>query len=119
MAVSPNSKCNRVECAESLGFLRIDHTLWRGNLVSKSVITVRVCHVLPPEALHLDPLRRCDTSRDRFGTSAVVTLRKLFNWIDCAAMEDKVGERGHIGLDGKSPPMDSVLFTSLIGILST
>ena len=54
--VTPASKRDWIEPFQSFGFTGIDHTLYRWNFVSGLVIAVRICHVLPPKAIHFASL---------------------------------------------------------------
>ena len=86
-----------IKFSESFSILRIDHTLrWR-DLVSDSIIAIRVCHVLLSEILHFDSLFWCDTRENCLRTLSIVTHRYMLNGINCTTMQDKIWELSNIG----------------------
>ena len=97
MMTPASSKRDWIKLFESFSFLGNDHTLRRRNFVSGLVITIGVCHVLPPKAIHLASLWWSDTGIEFFQTLGAVTpLWRKFNGINCAAMKDQAGEFGYI-----------------------
>lgn len=85
-------KCNRIKPLESFSFLWNNHAFWRRNFVSNVIIAIGVSHVFLPEIIHFYFLQGCDTRRNRFGVLSGVTFWKVFNWINCTAMENKIRE---------------------------
>lgn len=93
MVAGDSTKPHRVESSELLGLFSVEGTFWWRDLVSGTIIAIRVLHVLPPEVHHFSPLLGCDAGGDggSFWGGFTLGWRQL-NRIDCTAMEDKVGE---------------------------